>query len=197
MSQMWRIGRKLAVKAPRSAKRQLATLWPIGPSTRCPSAATCSASPGYCGQLLPAHCQQSRSLVSTASLATRGLPARTMFSQRLAGLSGALAVAAGAAGAHALPKRLRSLNLSIDEQKTYAEIFGTASRYHLLHAGVLLGAPLARFPGITAGLLVVGKVLFVGSLYSIAYAGSRQIEVAKAAPVGGGLLILGWLSFVL
>ncbi len=130
-------------------------------------------------------------------MATRGLPARTVLSQRLAGLSGALAVAAGAAGAHALPKRLRSLDLSIDEQKTYAEIFGTASRYHLLHAGVLLCAPLARFPEMTAGLLVVGKVLFVGSLYSIAYAGSRKIEVAKVAPVGGGLLILGWLSFIL
>lgn len=144
---------------------------------------------------LPPCCQRSRSLVSAS--AERRLPARTTVSQRLAGLSGALAVAVGAAGAHALPKRLRSLGLSVDEQQSYAEIFGTASRYHLLHAAVLLCAPLARFPAATAGLLVAGKVLFVGSLYSIAYAGSRQIVVTKAAPVGGGLLILGWLSFVL
>jgi uncharacterized membrane protein YgdD (TMEM256/DUF423 family) len=121
----------------------------------------------------------------------------TTAAQRLAGLSGALAVAAGAAGAHALPRRLRSLGLSADEQKTFAEIFGTASRYHLLHATVLLCAPFARFPRATAGLLVGGKVLFVGSLYAIAYEGDRHITVAKAAPVGGGLLILGWLSFAL
>ena len=144
---------------------------------------------------MPPCCQRFRSLVSTS--AERSLPARTTVSQRLAGLSGALAVAIGAGGAHALPKRLRSLNLSADEQQSYAEIFGTASRYHLLHAAALLCAPFARFPRATAGLLVAGKVLFVGSLYSIAYAGSRQIVVAKAAPVGGGLLILGWLSFVL
>ena len=88
----------------------------------------------------------------------------TPLSQRLAGLSGAAAVGAGAVGAHALPKHLRSLGLSSAERKTYTEIFGTASRYHLLHALLLLCAPLARFPMATTGLLLGGKLLFVGSL---------------------------------
>lgn len=140
-------------------------------------------------------CQRSRSIVS-ATGGTSDLAAQSI-ARRLAGLSGALAVAVGAGGAHVLPKRLRSLDLSIDEQKTYLAIFGTASQYHLLHAAVLLCTPFARFPRATAGLLVAGKVFFVGSLYTVAYTGSREVSVANAAPVGGGLLILGWLSFVL
>ena len=61
-------------------------------------------------------------------------------------------------------EHLRSLGLSSAERKTYTEIFGTASRYHLLHALLLLCAPLARFPMATTGLLLGGKLLFVGSL---------------------------------
>lgn len=137
--------------------------------------------------------------VAQRGLATASPAARssTPLSQRLAGLSGALAVAAGAAGAHALPKRHREMGLSEEDQKTYSEIFQTASRYHMLHAVLLVAAPMARFPLATSGLLVSGKLLFVGSLYAIAAAGDRKIDVAKAAPVGGGLLILGWLSFAL
>ena len=142
-----------------------------------------------------------RGLGSSASAAATSpavAAARTTpLSQRLAGLSGALAVAAGAAGAHALPKRHREMGLSEKDQKTYGEIFQTASRYHLLHAVLLVAAPMARFPLATAGLLVGGKLMFVGSLYAVAAAGDRKIDVAKAAPVGGGLLILGWLSFAL
>ena len=61
----------------------------------------------------------------------------------------------------------------------------------------LLGAARARRPALTAGLLASGQALFSGSLYVVAGEGSREIVAAKTAPIGGGLLILGWLSFVL
>ena len=102
-----------------------------------------------------------------------------------------------AVGAHALPARLRQQGHSPEEVDTFTKIFETGARYHLIHAGVLLCAPMARVPALTAGLLAAGQVLFAGSLYAVAAAGTRDVPASKVAPWGGGLLIMGWLSFVL
>lgn len=66
-----------------------------------------------------------------------------------------------------------------------------------VHSAVLLCAPACRLPGFSCGLLSGGTVLFCGSLYAVAAAGSREGLQAKLAPFGGGLLILGWLAFIL
>jgi uncharacterized membrane protein YgdD (TMEM256/DUF423 family) len=81
----------------------------------------------------------------------------------------ACAVALGAFGAHSLKNRLDAYSLSVYEK---------AVLYHFLHAlGILLVALLARTGLIspaglarTAWLLLVGIVLFSGSLYVLAYA---------------------------
>lgn len=103
-------------------------------------------------------------------------------------LSAAIAVAAGAFGAHALKARLAPDLLVI---------FDTGARYHLVHAVGLLGVAFAasRFPGplVTwAGwLLVAGTVLFSGSLYVLALTGIRAL--GAITPFGGVAFIAGWL----
>ncbi len=98
----------------------------------------------------------------------------------LGSLSGLLAVAAGAFGAHALRQRLPSDMLSI---------FETGARYQMYHALALLAAAMAasirQVPGIyLAGwCFVVGTVLFSGSLYLLAFTENRMI--GAVTPLGG------------
>lgn len=106
---------------------------------------------------------------------------------RLAGvgaLLGALAVVLGAFGAHALESRL--------EMNGRIEIWKTATLYHLVHAGavVVAGVVGARVAG---WILVAGVLVFSGSLYLLAYLDAPGL--GAVAPVGGLLLIVGWLVF--
>ena len=105
----------------------------------------------------------------------------------LGGLAGALAVAAGAFGAHALRGRLAPRDL---------EIFETAARYQLYHALALLAVAWAmgcnRQWGVAAGwLLAGGVVVFSGSLYALVLTGQRWL--GAVTPLGGVALILGWV----
>ena len=134
----------------------------------------------------------------SCSCTAAGQPVVVVWPRRLGAVSGAAAVAAGAIGAHALPAHLRKQHdLPPEDVEMYSKIFETGARYHLVHAGVLLCAPWARFPAISGSLLFAGQVLFAGSLYTVAAAGTRDVLASSVAPVGGGLLILGWLSFAL
>ena len=107
----------------------------------------------------------------------------------LGSLSGLLAVAAGAFGAHALRQRLPSDMLSI---------FETGARYQMYHALALLAVALAasirESPAIhLAGwCFVAGTVLFSGSLYLLAFTETRII--GAITPLGGIAFLLGWLS---
>ncbi len=107
----------------------------------------------------------------------------------LGSLSGFLAVAAGAFGAHALRQRLPSGMLSI---------FETGSRYQMYHALGLLAvgivASIRQAPSIhVAGwCFVAGTVLFSGSLYLLAFSENRVI--GALTPLGGMAFLLGWLS---
>ena len=106
----------------------------------------------------------------------------------LGSMSGLIAVAAGAFGAHALRARL---------SPDYLAVFETAARYQMYHALALLAAAWAatRWPGALvhwAGwLFVVGTVLFSGSLYALALTGTRWL--GAITPVGGLALLAGWL----
>ena len=75
----------------------------------------------------------------------------------------------------------------------------TASQYHLLHSVVLLTLGLfAAYSGRSirwpASLFCAGILLFSGSIYVLALTKLRWL--GPVTPVGGLLLILGWLSLV-
>lgn len=104
----------------------------------------------------------------------------------LAGLNAALAVAAGAYGWHAL-----------GDTPEIRDIFMMGSQYQMWHALGLLGVGLLLNHGRSKALTLVGIcfqagiVLFCGTLYS--FGGLMVVPVEGAAPIGGGLLMLGWL----
>lgn len=103
-------------------------------------------------------------------------------------LLAAVAVAAGAFGAHALADRLTPARLATWE---------TAARYHLIHALalVLLGALSARWPApllsASGWLFLFGIVVFGGTVYALALGGPRWL--GAITPIGGASLIAGWV----
>lgn len=95
----------------------------------------------------------------------------------LAALSGAVAVGAGAFGAHGASGHA-------------ADWLKTGAQYQMVHAlAALLALRMeARGP---AWLFVAGGVLFAGTLYLMALGLPRWL--GAITPVGGALLIAGWL----
>jgi uncharacterized membrane protein YgdD (TMEM256/DUF423 family) len=111
----------------------------------------------------------------------------------IGGLSGALAVALGAFGAHALKARLTPELL---------QTFETGVRYHMYHALALLAAAyaLGRWPdsglGQAAGwAFVAGTLLFSGSLYLLALTGIKWL--GAITPLGGAAFVAGWACLAL
>lgn len=111
---------------------------------------------------------------------------RLFFS--LGSLSGLIAVAAGALGAHILRARLSPDMLAN---------FQTAARYQMYHALALLASAwaLTRWPGpaISAAgwLFVAGTAIFSGSLYALSLSGARWL--GAITPLGGVAFVVGWL----
>ena len=114
----------------------------------------------------------------------------------IAASAGFLAVAVGAFGAHMLPGILERLDP--DEQAYRAKVLDTGARYHLAHAVALLALGLHRSTDairrrrslLVAWWLVVGIVLFSGSLYGIALTGIRPLGMIT--PLGGVAWLIGW-----
>jgi uncharacterized membrane protein YgdD (TMEM256/DUF423 family) len=102
----------------------------------------------------------------------------------------ALAVAAGAFGAHALRSRL-------DEYAT--GIWEKAAFYHFIHALGLLVVPLFARTGILTEsrsaiicwLLVIGILFFSGTLYLLALTGVRAL--GAVTPLGGSAFVAAWV----
>ena len=107
-----------------------------------------------------------------------------------AGILLALATACGAFGAHALRATLAPERLALWE---------TAVRYQFFQALGLLGVGLAMrtldgsLLRTAALLIIVGIVLFSGSLYGLALGAPRLLGVLT--PAGGLAWIGGWLLF--
>ncbi len=105
----------------------------------------------------------------------------------LGAVSGLLAVAGGAFGAHALRARLTPELLTI---------FETGVRYHMYHAIALFAVAWAsaRWGGAlfvaTGWLFVVGTVIFSGSLYTLSLSGARLW--GAVTPIGGLCFLAGW-----
>ncbi|VVT10471.1 conserved membrane hypothetical protein [Sphingomonas sp. EC-HK361] len=95
----------------------------------------------------------------------------------LAALSGAVAVAAGAFGAH---------GASGDA----AEWLKTGGHYQLIHAVAALVATKLEMHG-PGWLFLAGGAIFAGTLYLMALGLPRWL--GAITPIGGALLIGGWL----
>jgi len=105
----------------------------------------------------------------------------------LGATSAFLAVAAGAFGAHALRARLAPDLLNI---------FETGARYHMYHSlGLIAIGLLSQFrpsPLLNGAgwAMLVGILLFSGSLYALALSGVRVL--GAITPLGGLGFLAGW-----
>ncbi len=95
----------------------------------------------------------------------------------LAALSGAIAIAAGAFGAH------RAEGIAV-------EWLRTGGQYQLIHAVAALVALRMEARGV-AWAFVIGGGIFAGTLYAMAFGAPRWL--GAVTPIGGTILILGWL----
>ncbi len=113
---------------------------------------------------------------------------------QLAGVFGALGVAIGAFGAHALHDTLvRAGRLDTFETAVRYQFYHTLA---LLAAGVLWAArPELRALGTTGALWAGGIMVFSGSLYALCFTGITKL--GAVAPIGGLLLLSGWVSLLL
>ncbi len=108
-----------------------------------------------------------------------------------AGLFAALAVLFGAFGAHGLKAKLTPEMLAV---------YQTGVQYHMWHAlGLaIVGVTALHWPQLNAlrwagGLMIVGIVLFSGSLYALAL---TNVKILGAiTPFGGLAFIAAWIVF--
>lgn len=107
----------------------------------------------------------------------------------MAAVSGFLAVALGAFGAHALKARLPEDLLAI---------YHTAVQYQFWHTAALLavGLLLFQFPQhvllkCSGWAFTAGIIIFSGSLYVLALTGTRWL--GAITPIGGVAFLAGWL----
>lgn len=95
----------------------------------------------------------------------------------LAALSGAVAVGAGAFGAHGASGQAQ-------------EWLKTGAHYQLIHAVAALVALRMEARG-SAWLFIGGGAVFAGTLYLMALGAPRWF--GAITPIGGAMLIAGWL----
>jgi len=110
----------------------------------------------------------------------------------VAALLGATAVMAGAFGAHGLRAVLT---------ERYLATWETAAHYQLTHALALLALALSMqaVPRLansswclwSARCFILGSLIFSGSLYALVLSGIGWL--GAITPLGGALLIMGWL----
>lgn len=103
----------------------------------------------------------------------------------LASLSGLMAVAAGAFGAH---------GVADPQAKAWLQ---TGAHYQLAHALAVFGCYVVWRAGgggaqIAAWMFLAGGLIFAGTLYLMAFGAPRWL--GAITPVGGGLLILAWAT---
>ncbi|MBU2706379.1 DUF423 domain-containing protein [Zooshikella marina] len=109
----------------------------------------------------------------------------------VSGVSGLLAVAFGAFGAHSLQPSMTS---------ELQAVYETAVNYHFYHtfallAVALLGAHIKHSMINWVGYcFLMGVLLFSGSLYLLSITGIRWLGMVT--PLGGILLLNGWLLLV-
>ena len=101
-----------------------------------------------------------------------------------------LAVALGAFGAHSLRSTL--------EQHGMSDVWNKAVLYHFIHAIALL--VLALYGTVNRGawwLLLVGILLFSGSLYVMALIPQLRDWLGFVTPLGGLCFLAGWACLII
>lgn len=104
----------------------------------------------------------------------------------------AIAVAAGAFGSHILD---RYVHMSL------LPIWHTAVLYQLIHGVGIIGIAagrqyiMPRWQNLGFSALFLGSVLFSGSLYLFVFSQQRWLTVLT--PIGGTLMVLGWIIITL
>ena len=112
----------------------------------------------------------------------------------LSAISGFIAVGLGAFGAHGLKNRLTPELLAA---------YQTGVQYHFIHTLALLGlavwmlssAEFSRWAGWSANFMLIGILLFSGSLYAMAFmsmAGGFPKWLGPITPLGGLCFMIGW-----
>lgn len=102
----------------------------------------------------------------------------------------ALAVGFGAFGAHGLKSKITPEML---------QVFEVGVRYQMYHAlglillGILLGGHSHLLISAAGVCFVLGILIFSGSLYALSLSGIKAF--GAATPIGGVLLLAGWISF--
>ena len=107
-------------------------------------------------------------------------------------IMGAIAIMLGAYGAHGLKKIL-----TVDQLNT----FEVGVRYQIYHALFLLfvannSIVSVKEKGIVLYLVVIGVILFSGSIYLLSTASLTTLKtklIGPLTPIGGLLLIASWL----
>ncbi len=115
----------------------------------------------------------------------------------ISAILGAISVALGAFGAHALKDRL-----NVESQ----QIFDTAVRYQFYHVFALLAAGILYESFSNAAIILSGRlfiagiVLFAGSLYALAFfksSGNQQMNwLGAVTPFGGLCFIAAWIFLI-
>jgi uncharacterized membrane protein YgdD (TMEM256/DUF423 family) len=123
----------------------------------------------------------------------------------LGALLAGLAVAFGAFGAHGLKSALRkqSATSSADEAAITKKLenWETAARYQMYQGLALFGLGLlgahhcGRCLHLAGTAMAVGTLLFSGGLYGLVLSG--QMWLAHIVPIGGVLLIVGWVCLTI
>lgn len=116
----------------------------------------------------------------------------TQLALAVGSLYGLVGVVFGAFGAHALASRLTP-----DMQ----DVWQTAVQYQFYHALALLAVGMLMRQGLTGAAMaaatlffIIGVLVFSGSLYILALSGARWL--GAITPIGGTLLIAGWLALL-
>jgi uncharacterized membrane protein YgdD (TMEM256/DUF423 family) len=115
------------------------------------------------------------------------------FFLKTGAILGALGVAIGAFGAHALKASLQASN--------HFDTFETAVRYQFYHAlalilvGILANNFKNKLINYSGYCFIIGTIIFCGALYTICFTGINLF--GAVAPIGGLFMILGWVSLFL
>lgn len=116
----------------------------------------------------------------------------------LAAISGFISVGIGAMASHSLPKRLAAQGFDEATIAKKLDQCDIGSEYQMAHALALLALGLSgfvnqsKFARFAAILMLLGSACFSGGLYSLVFA--DEIIHWSIVPIGGSLLMLGWLS---
>lgn len=109
----------------------------------------------------------------------------------IAAFMGAIGVAMGAFGAHALKEKVEPPML---------DIWNTATLYLLIHAVALLlvhllGQAKTSHLQVSGLCFMGGAIVFSGSLYILVLSGQKWL--GAITPIGGTLFIVGWVTLAL